>query len=86
MSADTLTAGAQVILEWAPEQVFWDTEVDDIVVVPAAGEAPTTHIFVSQAGDLKQPVLIAFNAADSAQKLESYSDMHLVGLGFTVKG
>lgn len=65
-------------MEWAPEHVFWDTGVDEILVVPRAGEAPAMRVFVSQAADLKQPVLIALNAADSATQMESYSDIHLV--------
>jgi len=41
-------------------------------------QAPASRIFVSQLGVLGQPVLIAFNAADTAIALESKTDEHLV--------
>ena len=41
-------------------------------------QAPASRIFVSQLGVLGQPVLIAFNAADTAIALETKTDEHLV--------
>ena len=69
--------GTQVILEWRPDQVFWDAKVDDIVVVPK-GAPPASRVFVSLAGSLRMPVLVAVNAADTASDLEQLSDKQLV--------
>ena len=53
---------------------------DDALIAPSAPcvQAPASRIFVSQLGVLGQPVLIAFNAADTAIALETKTDEHLV--------
>ena len=76
-------AAMQVILEWKPEQVFWNTSVDDVVVLPVNPGSFYSCVFVSQAGPgLEQPVLIAFNAADDAKRTEKLSEQERVSPEF----
>ena len=79
MDGSPVPGWLQVIMEWKPKEVFWNTSLDDVVVLPESGEAPSFSVFVSQAvAGISQPVLEAFSAASDASRMEALSDEDLV--------